>query len=311
MKHVVITGASGLVATELTLKLLEETNVKLYLLSTHPENVKNRYPDFEGRFDVFDLESFSTFSRRHQVRFDICIHAAFARSKSGNEIVSSLSYQQDLLHLFKEIGLGCFVNISSQSVYGTTVPLWTEDSRLDPDYLYAMGKYSSEIITNLMLSDSNIEYTNIRLCSVCENARFVRVFVQNAIEGKTIRVTAPGQYCSFIDVRDVASGLLRFIVRDADMKLLPVYNMGANYVNSILDVANRVKVIGESKYGVKGISIVEDASDNHARIGMDASAFMNAFNWTPLYDIDDMIVSIYELVLHPFEGMFPKSFAVN
>lgn len=302
MKHIVITGASGLVATELTLKLLEETDAKLYLLSTHPENVKNRYPGFDGRFNAFDFESFSAFARKKQVWFDICIHAAFARSKSGKEIVSSLSFQQDLLYLFKEIGLGCFVNISSQSVYGTTAPLWTEDSQLDPDYLYAMGKYSSEIITKLMLSDSDIEFTNIRLCSVCENARFVRVFVQNAIEGKTICVTAPDQHCSFIDVRDVASGLLRLIERDDDMKLLPVYNLGANYVNSISDVAKRVKVIGESKYGIREVTIAEETSDNHARVGMDASVFMNAFNWTPLYDIDDMIVSIYELILHPFDG---------
>ena len=70
-------------------------------------------------------------------------------------------------------------------------PLWTESTPVEPDYLYAMGKYSSEIITKLMLEETDIKWTNIRLCSVCENARFVRIFVQNAIEGKPIHLTAP------------------------------------------------------------------------------------------------------------------------
>ena len=48
-----------------------------------------------------------------------------------------------------------FANISSQSVYGKmSEPLWAESTPVEPDYLYAMGKYSSEIITKLMLKES-------------------------------------------------------------------------------------------------------------------------------------------------------------
>ena len=35
MKHIIITGAGGLVATELIISLMERTDAYLYLLSTH------------------------------------------------------------------------------------------------------------------------------------------------------------------------------------------------------------------------------------------------------------------------------------
>ena len=40
MQHIIITGASGLVATELTIRLLQETDAHLYLISTHVEKIK-------------------------------------------------------------------------------------------------------------------------------------------------------------------------------------------------------------------------------------------------------------------------------
>ncbi|MEE1253130.1 MAG: SDR family oxidoreductase, partial [Bacteroidales bacterium] len=258
MKRIIITGASGLVATELTIRLLEETDACLFLLSTNSDKVKERYINNQDRVSCFTLRSFAQFieDNKEICHFDVCIHTAFSRSSSGNQIVASLDYQQQLLRILKQTDLKIFANISSQSVYGKLFePLWSETTPVDPDYLYAMGKYSSEIITKLMLEETNIKWTNIRLCSVCENARFVRIFVQNVIEGKTIHLTAPNQQCSFISIQDVADALTRFIALADSVNLDEVYNLGANLVNTISDIALRVKNIGETKYGISNITI--------------------------------------------------------
>jgi len=300
MKRIIITGASGLVATELTVRLLSETDACLFLLSTNPDKIKHRYINNQERLSYFTIESFAQFVEDNKgcCHFDVCIHTAFSRSSNGNQIAASLDYQQQLLRILKQTDLKIFVNISSQSVYGKlSEPLWTETVPVDPDYLYAMGKYSSEIITRLMLENKGIKWTNIRLCSVCENARFVRIFIRNAIEGKPIHLTAPNQGCSFIDVQDVADALTHFVSLADRIDLEKVYNLGANLVNTIGDIALRVKNIGETKYSLPPIIVTESDSDNHATVGMDSHMFMQAFNWNPKRNMNDMIDEMFGAIM--------------
>lgn len=294
---IIITGAGGLVAAELITNLLKNNRNQLYLISTHVETIEDRYSECKSRVRCFTLESFAEYINGNKDVYDICFHTAFARSSRGDLIVSSLDFQRKLLSLFNADNLNTFINISSQSVYGKmNEPLWTEDTPLDPDYLYAMGKYSSEVITELVLGNSGIKWANIRLCSVCENARFVRVFVQNAINGTPIHLTAPEQGCSFIDVRDVANALGKLILHPERLGDRHVFNLGANLQNTIRNIALLVKEVGEERYHTPEVVITEEASDNNVRIGMDASLFMKTFNWTPNYSMKDMVVSFFEML---------------
>ena len=311
MKNIIITGAGGLVATELAIKLLTDTDANLYLLSTHVEKIAERYKDYPQRVNCYTLDEFSSYASAARIKFDICIHTAFSRSAKGGLIVESIEYQRALVALLKKLGIGIFVNISSQSVYGkATEPLWTEGTPLDPDYLYAMGKYFSEEVTKIMLEDSRIKWTNLRLCSVCENARFVRVFVQNAIEGKPIILTAPEQQCSFIEVQDVADALMAFIEKSDKIELKPMYNLGANLVDTIKGIAFRVKRIGEEQYGLNNVEIVEKSSDSNIRIGMDASLFMDTFGWSPRRNMDNMVIEMFEMLKNVNQGGYPISFKI-
>lgn len=297
MKHIIITGASGLVATELASALLNQTDVRLYLLSTHIDNIVERYKNYKDRVYCFTLPAFTEFAIASNIKYNFCIHTAFSRASNGKSIVDSINYQQELISLLKRLNVGVFVNISSQSVYGkSSEPLWTEKTPLDPDYLYAMGKYFSEVLTQQMLEKSSIKWTNIRLCSVCENARFIRIFVKNAIDGNPITLSAPDQQCSFIGIQDVVKGLIAFIMQAENTILDPVYNLGANLVHTIGEIAQIVKEIAEKKYGMKEVTIVEQASDNHIRIGMDATHYMKTFGWTPLLKMEDMIIDMFSMM---------------
>lgn len=304
MKNIIITGAGGLVATELIFTLLKKTDANLYLLSTHVNNICERYESYQDRIKCFTIQSFAEFINETNVKYNICIHTAFSRSSSANQIVQSIDYQRTLIALLKKLNIGAFVNISSQSVYGKmSDPLWKENTPLAPDYLYAMGKYFSEVVTEQMLEETNIKWTNIRLCSVCENARFIRLFVKNAVEGNPILLTAPDQQCSFIDVQDVAEGLVALIEYAETMNLAPVYNLGANLVNTIGEIASMVKIVAEKRYGLKNVNIIEQSSDNHVRIGMDASLFMDTFKWSPRRNMEDMIRELFEMIRNPNRGV--------
>jgi nucleoside-diphosphate-sugar epimerase len=163
--------------------------------------------------------------------------------------------------------------------------------------MYAVAKFSAELIVKAYLQNTDIKWTNIRLSSVVENARFMRIFVQNAIDGIDINVSAPNQMVSFIDVRDVASGL-GFLI-ESDKPLMPEYNLGSGKSYSIMDVANMVIKTGEY-YGCN--TTVNITGDNDkSKIGMDNALFCNEFNWQPQYSMMDSIKSLFEMLTIVYE----------
>lgn len=298
MKNIIITGAGGLVATELTTELLSNGGgCNLFLISTHPDMIEMRYKKYMNYVRCFTLDTFAEYMLTSNVVFDICIHTAFSRSERGDLIISSLGFQRRLLSCLGADRLKAFVNISSQSVYGKLAePLWTEDTPLEPASLYAIGKYSSELITELLLQNTGIRWANLRLSSICGNARFVRVFVQNAINGVPIRLTTPDQICSFIDVRDVATALMAIIRKSESLENNHIFNIGANLTNTIRSVALLVKEVGESYYHTPEVVITEEDSGKTVKIGMNATHFMEEFSWKPRYNMKDMIVSLFEML---------------
>ena len=277
MKNIVITGASGLVATELTHLLLESTdNYHVYAVSTHPESLVERYKGTSSVtcLSIGDLISLS------DTQIDAVIHCSFARSKKSEEIAQSIIYTTKLLGIIKQICPKVFVNISSQSVYGqNTPPLWTEQTPPAPDYLYALGKFATEEITTAALKDSGIKYTNIRLSSVCENARFLNVFVMNALSGTPIMVQGGNQVCSFIDIRDVARGL-KAVIDNAPLmaSLAPTYNLGTGKTRTIRELAEDVKRLVEEIKNIP-VEVIITPADIKLEAGVDNGLFCSTFNW--------------------------------
>ncbi len=293
MKNIIITGASGLVATELTLHLLSLKEYNLYLLSTNPSKLLSRYDDSD-RIKCFSLEEFKLYNKDKEIEYHCLINAGFARSSEGDKLAIALQYTYDLMTYATTINLKCFVNISSQSVYGHfSEPLWTEQTPCAPDYMYALGKYSTELLSHSILGNSNIKYTNIRLASVCENARFMNIFCKNALQNQPIKLSAPEQVVSFIDVRDVVLAFTRTIEEFDNVNLASEYNLGTSECYTIRDIANIVKDVGEAEYGLS-VDVIEESSNNTSKIGMDCTLFRKTFSWMPIYGIKQMIMSLYE-----------------
>lgn len=306
IKNIIITGSSGLVATELICNLLNNGGYKIYAVSTDPDKLKKRY---ETKRNVLCLTLNELKIVVNEMPFLALINCAFARNKSGRDIASSLEFLRELISIVKGIKLRAFINISSQSVYGQKEkPLWTEKTSIDPDYLYAVGKYASEVIVKSAFLDTDINFTNIRLASVCENARFLNVFVRNAIVGLPIKVMGGSQMCSFIDVRDVADALIAVIEKADKINFAGVYNLGTGKTRTILELAEDVRRIYRANYG-KDVVIEREDADIELEVGMDNTLFCQAFNWQPKLNYDDMIFSLIEFNLCGGEG-YPVAFDI-
>lgn len=305
--NIIITGASGLVATELIhLLLSEKESYKIYAVSTRPELLKERY---KGNASVVCL-SLQDLGKYVGTQFGAIVHCAFARSKDAGQIAASLQFTEHLLRMTKTLRPDVFVNISSQSVYGqSNPPLWTEQTPPAPDYLYALGKYATELLTTAALRDTGIKYTNIRLSSVCENARFLNVFAKNALMREPINVLGGTQSCSFIDVRDVTMALKKVIDKSPSMELRQVYNLGTGTTRTILELAEDVKRIAETELGLP-VTIKVQPSDLRQEVGMDVSMFRDTFGWSARHGYDDMARSLLVLNGAIVGGNMPVSFRI-
>lgn len=297
--NVIITGASGLVATELILNLLNFSSpTRLTLVSRNPKDLIKRYSDYTTKVECITLDELI---EKNCEQYDTCIHTAFARSSEGEKIAESLEYTERLCKWAANKGIKRFINISSQSVYGNSYePYINEYAKCAPSYMYALGKYSSELLAKNIFYGTVTRLVNIRLSSVCENARFLKVFVENAIKGYPIEVVAPNQMVSFIDVRDVANALINVIFYPSSIS--GDFNLGSGKAYSIIDVSQIVKRIGEMSYNIPFVDINVMDNGASAKIGMSIDKFCNTFRWTPKFDISRMIESLFEMLTNVNSG---------
>lgn len=302
---VIITGASGLVATELAIRLLSiDDAVELTLVSRRPHELSDRYAQFSSRIKSLTLDELM---HSESESYDICVHTAFARSSSGDKIVESLNYSIRLFKWAKNQGIPRFVNISSQSVYGNSYePYIDEYAPCAPDYMYALAKYSSELLARNIFDKSDTDLVNIRLSSVCENARFIKVFVSNVINHRPIKLVAPNQVVSFIDVRDVAEAITKVIY--ASTFISGDFNLGSGQVYSIKDVSLLVREIGQQKFNLPEIEIEIEDNGTTSQVGMSIKKFCTTYDWKPRLNIGDMITSLFNMLIDVNGGGYPASF---
>lgn len=307
--NLLITGASGLVATELIFSLLKNPDYHLTLLSRNKDIVLERYKCYPSQIESITLEE--AFEKIRSPKYDSVIHTAFARSPQSLDIAASLSYLSNLCKWLRSGTVGKFINISSQSVYGNNYASGIKESGVcSPDYLYAMGKYASEIIVTGFFTDTATEVVNLRLASVCENARFMKIFVEKALRGEKIELTAPEQIVSFIDVRDVATAISKIINQRHSVS--GTYNLGTGNWYTIKYVTDRIKEIGEHEYNISPLQT--KILDNHktTSIGMSNDLFTQTFSWTPDFTLDEMIRSLFNMLINPKWGgvKYPIAFKI-
>lgn len=287
--NILITGASGSVATNLILRLLETTEDYLILVTRDKGKLNGRYEDYRDRIAVSTLGELEDDEEK---QFDVCVHTAFSRSSNGKDVAESLYFTKNVCELAKQRRCAKFINLSSQSVYGGNYPSGiTEDGICAPSCLYAMGKFSSELICDSILKETNTRLFNIRLASVMSNQRFVNIFVQNVISDKPIVVTAPRQVVSFIGARDVAEAISKMIFKNSAPS--GVYNLGAGTWYSIEHVARKVIEVGKEFDIPNGVVEIEDTGKD-VTIGMNCDKFKKEFDWIPRYGLESLIHRIFE-----------------
>lgn len=270
-KLILITGSSGFIGSNLTKRLLLESenctiigydnNNDYYDVSLKEYRLKeldsiktdNTYKFIKG--DLADKSLLeSLFAEYH---FDIVVNLAaqagvrYSITNPDAYINSNIIGFYNILELCRHYPVEHLVYASSSSVYGGNkkVPFSTDDKVDNPVSLYAATKKSNELLAHAYSKLYNIPSTGLRFFTVYGPAGRPDMayfgFTDKLIKGQTIEIFNYGN-CKrdFTYIDDIVEGVMRVMAKAPEKKngedglpLPPykVYNIGNNNPENLLD----------------------------------------------------------------------------
>lgn len=304
---VLITGGSGYLAWEIIRQIKQNGLFSIIASSSNPEKLADddNYKGVEliPNNAIWDTDILDS--------VEIIIHTAFCRKSNGGELVKSLIFSQKLFQKAVSCEVGAIINLSSQSVYGCNKEgLPTEDGLLEPDYLYAMAKASSELLLESVLAGSKVTYTNVRLASLMGPSKDVPVnvlykFVENSLNGKDICIQGGKQNFSFLDVRDAAEAIIGLLSVPYS-EWYSAYNLGPEKLTNIKDLA-QIACDCAVNEGMPAVRINLEEDDTKLNAGMNSARIYGTLRWTPRFSIEDTVEATVEYICSKGENTNAKN----
>lgn len=303
-RKIIITGASGLVGQKTAKRLSKKKEYTVYAVGSSKKKLEEIYRN-EPNIEILTNESLLSGEMDCLDVTDL-IHSAYTRTNDFSKIRTSVAFTKEVFSLCGSYPHISILHLSSRGVYQDPLPgrLNTEDSVLLPASPYKLSKYTCELMLELMCKGSGNHYANLRLSSVNETLndhaldRPINLFVQNMIEGQNIVVEGGQQVLSYIAAQDV-TGAIEALLDIDSQKWHQTYNIGTQWLATatLLEIAEKVREIGVSIYGLKPVELKIEKNDISANAGLDISRIAKQTGWQPQCGYDEMIKELYEIKL--------------
>lgn len=287
MKTVLVTGASGFLGHHLVAELVKRGDTKIIAILGRPEDKANALPE-SSNISVYPSSALFETNFGH---IDTLIHTAFSRGENLPGLTRSIELTEQILEKVNSEDIDSIINISSQGVYKGLKPgeKVDENGFVEPGTAYGLAKWAVE---NMLKIGCKKNYTNIRMASLSANARFLDFFVNSVIQHKDIKVTAPNQYASIMDVKDAVNGILAIADIPVESRKAK-YNLGPGVQYSILEYAESANNVGR-EFGFSPIKIAVEDSGKEFAICMNCSRLESETGWRPTVLKDEMITRLFE-----------------
>lgn len=291
---ILISGAGGFLGSEVIRQLLDRGNYDVFAYTSQKDKLKAKFSN-NNNLTCFDYEDW----KNENIPFDeidVLINCAFARTSDGKELASSLDFTNEFMSDAASGGVGGIINLSSQSVYSQTREFAaTESTTVIPESLYAVTKYSTELLISNICKNFNVPYTNLRLASLVGQGFDVRLtnrFIKSAINGETIKIIGGRQIISYMDVRDAADGLIALASVDPYI-WKPIYNFGVEESYRLPQIAEIVKKIAY-EFISESVNVEVKEGKDFLNLSLDCTSFYADTSWKPKYNMEIIIRDIFE-----------------
>jgi nucleoside-diphosphate-sugar epimerase len=301
MKKILITGGAGYLGSVLTEVLLNEgyhvtilDNLIYKQTSVSPFSYHSRFDFVLG--DVQDTVLLKKLVESHDVIIPLAAIVGMPACRDNPDLTIQVNYKQikNITEWITKNQIIILPNTNSQ--YGSSVDIITEDSPFKPLSLYAETKVDAE--KALLDSGNGI---SLRLATVFGMSYRMRMdllvndFVYKALTDEYLVLFESHFIRNYIHIRDVANTFV-FMIENYDKCNNNAFNVGLSSANCTkLELAQSIQ-----KY-VPGLIIVENnfKQDFDQRNYVISNAKLESQGWSPLFTLDHGIQELikgYQLI---------------
>ena len=195
---------------------------------------------------------------------------------------------QVLLDAARERGVGRFVHVSTDEVYGSLGEegSFTEQTPLAPNSPYSASKAASDLLVRAAWKTHGYE-TIITRCSNNYGPyqfpeKLIPLMISNAMEDKPLPVYGDGLYVrDWIHVEDHCRGILAIV---CEGRAGEVYNLGGRCERANLDVIREILRLLDKPESL--IQFVKDRPGHDRRYAIDCSKSETELGWRPKWTFE-------------------------
>ncbi len=299
-----VTGGAGFIGTNFIHLVLTETahtvvNLDALTYAGHRGNCAafeggGRYTFVQG--DIADAEGVGKLLTQHDcdaiVNFAAESHVDRSIHDAAAFIRTNIQGTQVLLDAAREHGVGRFLHISTDEVYGDLqmdAPAFTETSPIRPSSPYAASKASADMLV-LAAHRTHGQPVIITRCSnnygpYQHPEKFIPMAIHRALAGKPIPIYGRGvNVRDWIHVHDHAEGILRVLEKG---RVGEAYNLGGNCERRNIDVAQAILTLVDAPESL--IRFVDDRPGHDLRYAIDFTKARDELGWSPQHSFDEGI----------------------
>tara|TARA_Y100000590_G_scaffold377964_1_gene444591 strand:- start:1096 stop:2073 length:978 start_codon:yes stop_codon:yes gene_type:complete len=303
-----VTGGTGFIGSNVIKKLGEQGHNIVSFDLFPPDKLTLRYLDaWNDKIQYFEGDILSEKDLEQLIGLDInkIVHAAvftgvlprIERSKADAILEINLMGTANLLKLARKIDIDRFLYISSGAVYGvgrSPDEILHEDSSVNPNNLYSITKYASELLTKRYSELYGFQSVSVRLSGPYgpmekitqhrENQSLIKYWVEKALLGESIEIDDRSRNYEATYVLDTAQGIVQIL--DAEELSYGVYNSASGQQNTLGEIVDILQELCPG-FEVREVAFSEslDAIPKGRENPTDISRLINELGFVPKYEL--------------------------
>jgi dTDP-glucose 4,6-dehydratase len=293
--RLLVTGGCGFIGSNFIRFILQKyedyeiTNLDALTYAGNQENLKDiqhqeRYRFIKGRIEDRDLVKSLLGEVDCIINFAAESHVDRSIADAQPFLTTNIMGLYNLLEAARETGIGRFIHLSTDEVYGSLDDdegFFTEESPLSPNSPYSASKASGDLLVRAYMTTHGFPAIIVRPSNnygpYQYPEKFIPLMVTNLINGGRIPVYGKGDNIrDWLYVEDTCRALDR-ILHDGSPG--EIYNVGGGNERRNIDVVKAVlELMGE---GEEKIEYVPDRPGHDYRYAVGSEKIRNELGWSP------------------------------
>lgn len=298
--HILVTGGCGFIGSNFVRMILAErpdwrvTNIDKLTYAGNRANLVDVESNPNYTFVQADIVDKAAMGEAFASKPDAVVHFAAEshvdRSISGPEIfvITNVLGTQILLELARQVGVGRFLHVSTDEVYGSLGPagLFTETTAYAPNSPYSASKAGSDFLVRSYHHTFGMD-TVITNCSNNYGPyqypeKLIPLLITNLFDGLTIPIYGDGlNVRDWLHVEDHCRGILLALEKG---RAGETYNIGGRNERTNMEIARAILALtGKDETSIRH---VEDRLGHDRRYAIDADKIRRELGWEPRHTFE-------------------------